>query len=73
MMDPGHLVSIIWWFGFIFGDMNQVFPFHIRYWQLDMDMVGGPEAWDRAVYDASEVYKGRVVRQVYPINPSSLT
>lgn len=31
-----------------------------RYWQLDLDSVG-QELWDRCVYEASEVYKGRMV------------
>lgn len=32
------------------------------YWQLDPSKVeGGVEAWDRAVLDASDEYKGRMV------------
>ncbi|KAF6034367.1 TMEM222 [Bugula neritina] len=30
-----------------------------KYWQLDVDSVGY-DVWDRAVYEASEIYKGRM-------------
>jgi len=33
---------------------------YYRYWQLDVDSVGY-DVWDRAVYEASEIYKGRMV------------
>ncbi len=37
------------------------FGWPTRYIQLDMTSVGGPEVWDRAIYEANAEYKGRVV------------
>lgn len=38
------------------------FGLPIRYWQLDPKYVcGGAEAWDRAVKEASDEYKGHIV------------
>lgn len=37
------------------------FGWPTRYLQLDMESVGGAANWDRAVYEANTVYKGRMV------------
>ncbi|PAA70185.1 hypothetical protein BOX15_Mlig002789g1 [Macrostomum lignano] len=38
---------------------QMAFGWPYKYWQLDIDSVGR-DVYDRAVYDASEVYKGRM-------------
>lgn len=41
---------------------NMGFGKPVKYWQLDPDKIpGGQAAWDRAIADAAEVYKGRMV------------
>ncbi|KAF6773066.1 hypothetical protein AHF37_08603 [Paragonimus kellicotti] len=40
---------------------NMGFGWPTMYCQLDMNLVGGQEQWDRAVYKANEVYKLRMV------------
>ncbi|XP_054288093.1 transmembrane protein 222-like [Macrosteles quadrilineatus] len=40
---------------------NMAFGNPTKYWQLDPDKVtGGAAAWDRAIAEAAEVYKGRM-------------
>ncbi|VUZ48053.1 unnamed protein product [Hymenolepis diminuta] len=39
---------------------NMGFGWPTRYLQLDMESVGGAANWDRAVYEANTVYKGRM-------------
>lgn len=41
---------------------NMGFGDPTKYWKLDPDKIpGGQSAWDRAIADAAEVYKGRMV------------
>lgn len=41
---------------------NMGFGNPVKYWQLHLDKIpGGVAAWDRAIADAAEVYKGRMV------------
>ncbi|VDL52461.1 unnamed protein product [Hymenolepis diminuta] len=39
---------------------NMGFGWPTRYLQLDVESVGGAANWDRAVYEANTVYKGRM-------------
>lgn len=36
------------------------FGWPLKYYQLDLDSVGGADVWDRAVHEANTEYKGRM-------------